>query len=146
MACVDLKKTFDCVRRRVIWWALRKPGVDEEGLLRPMQSMYENVRSRVRVCCNLSEEFSVKVGVHHGSCWSPLLFIMVLDALSKEFRTGCPWEIVSRWPGYHHRIAGRITTEADPLEDQHGRKETSCQHGQNQCPDIWAGARCVSEV
>ena len=44
------------------------------------------------VGCNLSEEFSGKVGVHQGSCLSPLLFIMVLEALFQEFCTGCAWE------------------------------------------------------
>ena len=46
----------------------------------------------VCVGCNLKEEFSVKVGVHQSSCLSSLLFITVLEALSQEFRTGCPWE------------------------------------------------------
>ena len=54
--------------------------------------MYENARSRVSVGWNLSEEFSVKVGIHQGSCCSPSLFITVLEALSQEFRTWCPWE------------------------------------------------------
>lgn len=36
----------------------------------------------------------MKVGVHQGSVLSPLLFIMVLEALSREFRTGCPWELL----------------------------------------------------
>ena len=35
-----------------------------------------------------------KVGVHQGSVLSPLLFIMVLEVLSIEFRTGCPWELL----------------------------------------------------
>ncbi len=37
-----------------------------------------------------SEEFVVKVGVHQGSVLSPLLFIMVLEASSREFRVGLP--------------------------------------------------------
>ena len=49
----------------------------------------KNTRSRVRVGCNLSKEFSVTVGVHQGSCLSPLLFITVLEALSQEFCTRC---------------------------------------------------------
>ena len=36
----------------------------------------------------------MKVGVHQGSVLSPLLFIMVLEALSKEFCVGVPWELV----------------------------------------------------
>ena len=34
----------------------------------------------------------MKVGVHQGSVLSPLLFIIVLEALSHEFFSGVPWE------------------------------------------------------
>ena len=37
-----------------------------------------------------SEEFGVKVGVHQGSVLSPLLFILVLEALSHDLETGVP--------------------------------------------------------
>ena len=93
MALVDLEKAFDRVPRDVIWWAMRKLGIDE-WLVRLVQSMYKDVRSRVRVGDGYSEEFGVGVGVHQGSVLSPLLFIIVLEALSREFRTGCPWELL----------------------------------------------------
>ena len=93
MAFVDLEKAFDRVPREVIWWAMRKLGIDE-WLVRLVQSMYKDVRSRVRVGDGYSEEFGVGVGVHQGSVLSPLLFIIVLEALSREFRTGCPWELL----------------------------------------------------
>ena len=93
MAFVDLEKAFDRVPRDVIWWAMRKLGI-EEWLVRLVQSMYTDVRSRVRVGNGYSEEFGVAVGVHQGSVLSPLLFIIVLEALSREFRTGCPWELL----------------------------------------------------
>ena len=91
MAFVDLEKAFDRVPRKVIWWALRKLGVDE-WIVRLVQGMYSNARSRVRVGEGYSDEFEVKVGVHQGSVLSPLLFIIVLEALSREFRCGVPWE------------------------------------------------------
>ena len=47
-----------------------------------VQGMYANVRSLVRVGEGFSKEFEVKVGVHQGSVLSPLLFIIVLEALS----------------------------------------------------------------
>ena len=53
---------------------------------------YANAWRRVRVGKGYSEEFEVKVGVHQGSVLSPLLFIIVLEALSREFRSGVPWE------------------------------------------------------
>ena len=93
MAFVDLEKAFDRVPRDVIWWAMRKLGIDE-WLVRLVQSMYTDVRSRVRVGNGYSEEFGVGVGVHQGSVLSPLLFIIVLEALSREFCTGCPWELL----------------------------------------------------
>ena len=48
MAFIDLEKAFDRVPREVIWWSLRKLGVDE-WLVRLVQSMYANVHSRARV-------------------------------------------------------------------------------------------------
>ena len=63
MPFVDLEKAFDRVPRKVIWWALRKLGVDE-WIVRLVQGMYSNARSRVRVGEGYSEEFEVKVGGH----------------------------------------------------------------------------------
>ena len=40
-----------------------------------------------------SKAFSVRVGVHQGSVLSSLLFIIVLEALSREFREGLPMEL-----------------------------------------------------
>ena len=93
MAFVDLEKAFDSVPRDVIWWAMRKLCIDE-WLVRLVQSMYKDVKSRVRVGDGYSEEFGVGVGVHQGSVLSLLLFIIVLEALSREFHTGCPWELL----------------------------------------------------
>ena len=54
--------------------------------------MYANARSRVHVGEGYNKEFEVNVGVHQGLVLSPLLFIIVLEALSHEFRSGVPWE------------------------------------------------------
>ena len=91
MAFIDLEKAFDRVPWKVVWWALRKLGV-EEWIVRLVQGMYANVRSCVHVGEGYSEEFEVKVGVHQGSVLSPLLFIIVHEALSREFRSGVPRE------------------------------------------------------
>ena len=81
MAFIDLEKAFDRVPRKVIWWAPRKLGV-EEWIVLLVQGMYANMRSHVHVGEGYSEEFDEKVGVHQGSVLSPLLFIIVLEALS----------------------------------------------------------------
>ena len=76
--------------------------------MRVIQGIYTNVRSRVRVNGQYSEEFGVGVGVHQGSVLSPLLFILVLEALSHEFRTGVPWELL---------YADDLAVIADTLEE-----------------------------
>ena len=63
---------------------MRKLGV-EEWIVK-LSGIYENVRSCVRVCKCLSDEFEVKFGVNKGSLLSPLLFIIVLYALSRVIR------------------------------------------------------------
>ena len=50
--------------------------------MRLVQRMYANARRLVLVGEGYSEDFEVKVGVHQGSVLSPLLFIIVLEALS----------------------------------------------------------------
>ena len=72
---------------------MRKLGVDE-WIIKVVQAMYNNPRSSVRVNNSFSELFGIKVGVHQGSVLSPLLFIIVLEALSLEFKVGCPWELL----------------------------------------------------
>ena len=52
----------------------------EERVVRLVQGMYANTRSRVCVGEGYSEEFEVKVSVHQGSVLSLLLLIIVLEA------------------------------------------------------------------
>ena len=72
---------------------MRKFGV-EEWAVRVVQSMYIGTKSRVRVNNQLNDEFGVNAGVHQGSVLSSSLFILVLEALSRELRAGVPWELL----------------------------------------------------
>ena len=110
-AFVDLEKAFDRIPRKVLWWSMRKLGV-EEWVISVVQSMYENAKSRVQVGSKFSSDFEVKVGVHQGSVLSPLLFAIVMEALSQEFRHGCPWELL---------YADDLCITADSIEDLKSR-------------------------
>ena len=70
--------------------------------------MYSNAKSCVRINDHFSEEFSVNVGDHQGSVLSPLLFTPALEALSREFKTGIPWELL---------YADDLVFVAESLED-----------------------------
>ena len=89
MAFVDLEKAFDRVPREVVWWVLRYLGIDD-WIVSVIKAMYEDASTKVRMNGRESRAFNVKVGVHQGSVLSPLLFIIVLEALSREFREGLP--------------------------------------------------------
>jgi hypothetical protein len=55
--------------------------------------MYEGVTTAVKMKDGENDGFEVKVGVHQGLVLSPLLFIIVMEALSGEFHVGLPWEL-----------------------------------------------------
>ena len=93
MALVDLEKAFDRVPREIVWWALRGVDVDE-WIVKVIQAMYDGATTAVRLRDRESKEFGVKVGVHQGFVLSPLLFTIVQEALSREFRCGLPWELL----------------------------------------------------
>ena len=74
-----LEKAFISAPRICIWWELRQL----------CYSGSKNQCVKPCLCCyGYSKEFTLNVGVHHGSVLSPLLFIIVLEALSRMFRSG----------------------------------------------------------
>ena len=50
-----------------------------------------------------------------------------------------------RWLGHHHWIAGGITTEADPLEYQHGRKGLRVNMGKTKVLISWQGLNALQK-
>ena len=93
MCFVGLEKAFDRVPRRVLEWAMRKRGIPE-AVVRAMMSLYVGAKTRVRVGLELSEELEVKVGVHQGSAWLPLLFAIMVDVIKESVRNGLMSEML----------------------------------------------------
>ena len=60
---------------------MRKLGVDE-WIVRLMKVMYDGANSRLRLNDYFGERFEVTVDVHQGSILTPLLFAIVIEALS----------------------------------------------------------------
>ena len=110
---MDLEKAFDRVPREVISWAMRKLGV-EEWLISAVMSMYIGAKTVVRTVYGNSQSFEVKVGMHQGSALSPLLFVIVTAAISREFRVALPWELL-----YADDLALIAETEEDENESQY---------------------------
>ena len=80
---VDLEKAFDTVPREMVMATLRWMGVPEAEV-RMVEGTYEKSTARVVVGEGVSEEFEVKIGLRQGRVLSPLLFIAVLDLISRK--------------------------------------------------------------
>ena len=66
----------------------------EEWLVSAVMSMYIGAKTVVRTVYGNSKGFEAKVGMHQGSGLSPLLFVIVKEAISREFRVALPWELL----------------------------------------------------
>ena len=66
---------------------MRKKGLPEI-LVKSVISVYEGTETKVRVGLGLSEDFSVKIGLHQGSVLSSSLFAMVTDEVTENARKG----------------------------------------------------------
>jgi len=90
---MDLEKPFNRVPREVIRWEMCKLGV-EEWLVSTVMSVYTSAKTVLTTVRGNSNGFEVKVGMHRGSALSSLLFVIVMEALSIEFRHALPCELL----------------------------------------------------
>ncbi|MCG8034648.1 MAG: endonuclease/exonuclease/phosphatase family protein, partial [Candidatus Thiodiazotropha taylori] len=82
-AFIDFTKAFDYVVRENLWYKLIKFGLRGK-ILNIIKSMYTSVKSRVKYCNKLGNEFYCKLGVRQGECLSPLLFSMFLNDIEEH--------------------------------------------------------------
>ena len=111
---VDLEKAFDRVPRKAIEWALRRQKIPER-LVKIVMCLYVGSKSRVCAAGGTSELFDINVGVHQGSTLSPLLFVLVLEEVTKEARQGGVKELLYAddlaLTGESREEVGRMLTE-----------------------------------
>ena len=74
-------------------------------------ALYVETRTRVKTVAGVSKDFNIGVGVHQGSILSPLLFIVVMDEVTKEVRNEVMWELV-----YAGDLVQTAKSEHDVLE------------------------------
>ena len=123
MAFVDLEKSFDRVPRKVIWWALRKLGVDcATGAGDVCKSAepcpcWWGVQWRSLKC---SPRISTQPAALHHCAWSLITRVPLWGPLGRPL---C-W-----WPCYHRWIAWGMCQEALDMERSNGeeRTESKCR-------------------
>jgi len=90
---VDLGRAFGGVPGGVVGWAVRGLGVGE-WLVSAVMSVCAGAGTVVGAVFGDSGGFGVRVGVRQGSGLGPLLFVIVMEAMSGEFRVALPWELL----------------------------------------------------
>ena len=88
---VDLEKAFDRVPRKAIQWCLRRQLVPER-LVQLVMATYHNPKTAICTPYGNTDEFEINVGVHQGSILSPLLFITIMEEITKLIRSNEYWE------------------------------------------------------
>ena len=115
---------FDRVPRDVIWWAMCKLGIDE-CLVRLVQSMYKDVRSRVRVGDWYSEEFGVA------------LYHCVRGSIQGVLHRLSMGAAVCRQPDDQCWVQGGTAGKGKDMEDRDGEKGPTCEHGEDKDNGVW---------
>ena len=82
---LDQMKAFDNVSHEFLFKALEKYGFGPD-FQHWIKMMYTDVRSQVLVNGFISESFAVTKGVRQGCSISPLLFVLVVEALAVSLR------------------------------------------------------------
>ncbi|VDP57853.1 unnamed protein product [Heligmosomoides polygyrus] len=65
-----------------------------EELIEWVRILYSCQKSRVQAAAGTSMEFPISVGVDQGSALSPLLFVVVMDAITRDLQKPVPWTLL----------------------------------------------------
>ena len=82
---LDIRKAYDTVFREGLWKRLLAIGVNGK-MWRVIRNIYEVVESTVILGEELTEWFSVELGLKQGCTLSPLLFLIFVEGLSQKLR------------------------------------------------------------
>ena len=138
MAFVDLEKDCDRVPRKVIWWALRKLGMEEwiVWLVQGMCPCWWGVQWRVWSEGWCSPRISNQPAALHHCAWSLITRVPLWGPL------GGP---LCRWHCYHRWIAWGMCQEALDLERSNGEERIESKCRKNKDHDLRYGTEPPAE-
>ena len=121
---VDLEKAFHTVSRKMVMATLRWLGVPEAEV-RMVEATYQQTNGRVIIGAGMSDQFSLNNGLRQGSAVSPLLFIVVMELISRNVSM----KDTSRKLLYADDLAIVAEDKAELNESLEEWKEAFKQHG-----------------
>ena len=96
---VDFEKAFDSIDRQTIWNILLHYGVPIK-IVNIIQKLYDGFFCKVIHNGRLSDEFEISSGVRQGCLLSPLLFLVVLDWVTRtayaNSNKGIQWTLMTK--------------------------------------------------
>ncbi|PJE78138.1 hypothetical protein CI610_02930 [invertebrate metagenome] len=81
---IDYSKAFDSVNHQKLWYKLWRNGI-RGRLLNVIKSIYDNVRSCVKLNGKLSAMFDLHVGLLQGESLSPMLYSLFVNDMESHF-------------------------------------------------------------
>ena len=62
-----------------------------ERMIKAIMALYAETKTKVKTVAGVTKDFDIGVGVHQVSILSPLLFIVVMDEVTKWSRSWLIW-------------------------------------------------------
>ena len=85
---VDFRHAFDSIPHNKIWDSLKRNGVNEYGkFLKIFRSMYNQLKSCVKVNNSLTQFFECTIGTRQGCISSPVIFSLFVNDLVEYLRS-----------------------------------------------------------
>ena len=103
---------------------MRRFGI-EEWVIPAVKALYENAKSHMRLHGQFSGKFNIKVAVDQGAVLSPLLFIIVMEALLRKLKSWLPLENADGLVLMVEKL--EESKKAHNLETQYRGKRATCQ-------------------
>ena len=114
---MDFEKAFESVDHQVLWKLLGLYGVPDK-VIRITKQFYQDFSCQVIHSGSVTESFTISTGVRQGCLLSPLLFLIVIDWVTKTaFNTprGIRWTLTKRLEDFD--FADDICMLANRLQD-----------------------------
>jgi len=96
---IDFEKTFDSVKREIMWLTIQEYGIPRKTI-QIIKILYDGFKWKISHEGKLSDFIGVRNGVRQGCTLSPTIFLLILDRVMKRVKglrkRGIRWSMKER--------------------------------------------------